>query len=155
MAAPLLFASGGYVRGPGTTTSDSIPARLSNREFVQPARATAYYGVRVMEALRRMEIPRDVFASLSLAALTTPPIRSLESVGVPNIQRFAEGGLVSAAASAPVAASRVTLARDDMLTVNLRHSPDAIAEFIQSTRGVRVLTETMYKHSPQFKPVLR
>lgn len=28
------FATGGYVRGPGTKTSDSIPAYLSNREFV-------------------------------------------------------------------------------------------------------------------------
>ena len=28
------FASGGYVTGPGTTTSDSIPARLSAGEYV-------------------------------------------------------------------------------------------------------------------------
>lgn len=28
------FAAGGYVRGPGTATSDSIPAYLSDREFV-------------------------------------------------------------------------------------------------------------------------
>ncbi|RWX77334.1 hypothetical protein EPK99_15610 [Neorhizobium lilium] len=31
---------GGHVRGPGTGTSDSIPARLSNGEFVVNARAT-------------------------------------------------------------------------------------------------------------------
>lgn len=37
------FAQGGLVRGPGTTTSDSILARLSNREFVVNARATADY----------------------------------------------------------------------------------------------------------------
>ncbi|RWO05478.1 MAG: hypothetical protein EOS07_24690 [Mesorhizobium sp.] len=36
-----LFANGGHVRGPGTSTSDSIPARLSNGEFVVNARATA------------------------------------------------------------------------------------------------------------------
>ena len=35
------FASGGYVSGPGTTTSDSIPARLSTGEYVINARATA------------------------------------------------------------------------------------------------------------------
>ena len=35
------FASGGYVRGPGTTTSDSIPARLSTGEYVVNAKATA------------------------------------------------------------------------------------------------------------------
>jgi hypothetical protein len=35
------FASGGHVTGPGTGTSDSIPARLSNGEFVVNAAATS------------------------------------------------------------------------------------------------------------------
>lgn len=35
------FATGGYVSGSGTGTSDSIPARLSNGEFVVNAKATA------------------------------------------------------------------------------------------------------------------
>jgi len=35
------LASGGYVRGPGTGRSDSIPARLSNGEYVVNAAATA------------------------------------------------------------------------------------------------------------------
>ncbi|MEO5756722.1 MAG: tape measure protein [Mesorhizobium sp.] len=35
------LAGGGHVRGPGTSTSDSIPARLSDGEFVVNARATA------------------------------------------------------------------------------------------------------------------
>ena len=34
------FASGGYVSGPGTSTSDSISARLSNGEYVVNAAAT-------------------------------------------------------------------------------------------------------------------
>jgi hypothetical protein len=39
--APLkLMAGGGYVSGPGTSKSDSIPARLSNGEFVVNAAAT-------------------------------------------------------------------------------------------------------------------
>ena len=35
------YAGGGYVTGAGTSTSDSINARLSNREFVVNAEATA------------------------------------------------------------------------------------------------------------------
>lgn len=35
------FASGGHITGPGTGTSDSIPARLSNGEFVVNAAATS------------------------------------------------------------------------------------------------------------------
>lgn len=38
------FATGGYVSGPGTGTSDSIPARLSNGESVINARSTAMFG---------------------------------------------------------------------------------------------------------------
>ena len=36
-------ATGGYIQGPGTGTSDSIPAWLSNGEFVMNAQATAKY----------------------------------------------------------------------------------------------------------------
>lgn len=38
------FASGGYVSGPGTATSDSVPARLSNGESVINARSTSMFG---------------------------------------------------------------------------------------------------------------
>ena len=38
------FATGGYVSGPGTTTSDSIPARLSTGESVINARSTSMFG---------------------------------------------------------------------------------------------------------------
>lgn len=38
------FATGGYVTGPGTGTSDSIPARLSNGESVINARSTSMFG---------------------------------------------------------------------------------------------------------------
>lgn len=37
------FAEGGKVEGPGTGTSDSIPARLSNGEYVMTARATRLF----------------------------------------------------------------------------------------------------------------
>jgi TP901 family phage tail tape measure protein len=42
--APLARAAGGYISGPGTTTSDSIPARLSNGEYVVKASAVKQYG---------------------------------------------------------------------------------------------------------------
>ena len=39
------LATGGYVSGPGTATSDSIPAWLSNGEYVIKAASVAKYGV--------------------------------------------------------------------------------------------------------------
>lgn len=45
------FAEGGYVRGPGSTTSDSIPARLSNGEYVIRAEAVRKVGVAALDAI--------------------------------------------------------------------------------------------------------
>lgn len=52
----LSLADGGYVSGPGTSRSDSIPARLSNGEFVVNARATAENRP-LLEALNTGRIP--------------------------------------------------------------------------------------------------
>ena len=38
------FATGGMVRGPGTGTSDSIPAKLSDGVFIIPSDVVRYYG---------------------------------------------------------------------------------------------------------------
>ncbi|MCC6713906.1 MAG: hypothetical protein IT496_01635 [Gammaproteobacteria bacterium] len=73
-ALPAL-AGGGYVRGPGSGTSDSILARLSNGEYVIPANAVARYGVAFLERLSRMQL------------------------ATPALPRFAAGGLVNATAA--------------------------------------------------------
>ncbi|WP_148045020.1 phage tail length tape measure family protein [Nocardioides marmorisolisilvae] len=51
-------AGGGSIFGPGTATSDSIPAWLSNGEFVQRAAAVDYYGLPFMKAINEMRLPR-------------------------------------------------------------------------------------------------
>ena len=78
------FASGGMVTGPGSGTSDSIMARLSNGEFVMRAAAVRNLGAGFLSNLNR-------FAGGGMV---------MPSRGVP---RFAEGGLVAAGAGgAPV-----------------------------------------------------
>lgn len=52
------FAEGGPVSGPGTGTSDSIVARLSDGEYVMPARTVRQYGVGMMERIRSGQMPR-------------------------------------------------------------------------------------------------
>lgn len=52
------FATGGYVSGSGSKTSDSIPARLSNGEYVIQANAVSKYGVDFMNSLNQMQIQR-------------------------------------------------------------------------------------------------
>lgn len=50
------FATGGHVRGPGTGTSDSIPARLSDGEFVVNAKSTKENRA-LLEAINRGGVP--------------------------------------------------------------------------------------------------
>jgi hypothetical protein len=69
-------AAGGYIRGPGSGTSDSIAAWLSNGEYVVNAGSVRRLGVGLLDGL-------NSFAKGGL-------------VGVPPI-RFAEGGLASSA----------------------------------------------------------
>jgi hypothetical protein len=45
------YASGGLINGPGTGTSDSIPARLSKGEYVVKARAVKKIGVGFLDAI--------------------------------------------------------------------------------------------------------
>ena len=50
------FARGGYVSGPGTSTSDSIPAYLSKGEFVVRAAAVRQYGVDFLRAINGLRM---------------------------------------------------------------------------------------------------
>ena len=62
-ARPRGFAKGGIIRGPGTGTSDSIPAMVSNGEAIIPAKQTQkYYGL--IEAIIGNNVPGYATAKL-------------------------------------------------------------------------------------------
>jgi hypothetical protein len=85
------FAEGGGVRGPGTGTSDSILARLSNGEFVVKAKAVRHYGAQFLHAINSMRMPS--FPAFNMGGLVDAlsPMRS--------VPRFAEGGAVGGGAT--------------------------------------------------------
>lgn len=56
------LANGGYVSGPGTATSDSIPAMLSNGEYVINASAVQALGVGTMDMINSGQLPVARFA---------------------------------------------------------------------------------------------
>lgn len=56
-------ASGGYISGPGTGTSDSIPARLSNGEYVIRAAAVDKYGIGTFDALNAMRFAQGGYVN--------------------------------------------------------------------------------------------
>jgi hypothetical protein len=65
------FSGGGSVRGPGTSTSDSILARLSRGEFVMRAAAVKHYGPGMMAALNALQFPVPGLASGGLVGMAT------------------------------------------------------------------------------------
>lgn len=64
------FASGGYISGPGTNTSDSIPAMLSNGEFVINAEATQKW-LPLLEKINNGEMPGFAYGGSVDAGLAT------------------------------------------------------------------------------------
>lgn len=111
------FASGGYVSGPGTATSDSIPARLSAGEYVIRAAAVKQFGVGFLDAINGLKRAPRVLGAGRLA--------------------FAAGGLVPAAATATQAAPQQPIQIVNSLdeSVTLDH--------MQSAAGVRVILNTI------------
>ena len=57
------FARGDMVRGPGTGTSDSIVARLSNGEFVMRAAAVRHYGPELLRQINEQRFNFPAFAA--------------------------------------------------------------------------------------------
>lgn len=53
----LTKATGGYISGPGTSTSDSIPARLSDGEYVVKAAAVRKLGISTLNQINRGRMP--------------------------------------------------------------------------------------------------
>jgi hypothetical protein len=73
------WATGGLITGPGSGTSDSIPAMLSNGEYVINAAAVEKFGVPFLNSINSME----GFASGGYAAKK------------PGVKSYATGGVVS------------------------------------------------------------
>lgn len=94
--APQGFASGGYISGPGSGTSDSIPALLSNGEYVIRAAAVRKFGKNALDLLNRgVAIPRFADGGLvgavsSMQSASPQNLGSLDiSLGGETIQVFA------------------------------------------------------------------
>jgi hypothetical protein len=74
------YRAGGRVRGPGTTTSDSVPAWLSKDEHVTNAKSTNYYGHSLFDALNSRAIPREALG-LAGGGWWTPLVNPQKPVG--------------------------------------------------------------------------
>ncbi|KEJ91137.1 tape measure protein [Synergistes jonesii] len=110
------FASGGCVSGPGSGTSDSIPAMLSNGEYVVRASAVERLGVPFLDRLNYggTDIFNTVNRFASGGCVGVPVIKSLDMPG------FAAGGYVSLAdASITVPEFRAEPERIDLAALSV------------------------------------
>ena len=122
------FASGGYVTGPGTSTSDSIPARLSAGEYVLRAETVRRVGVDFLHALNGgMFGPR--WSGPSLA--------------------FAEGGLVPDVAQAPAAAPSQAVRIVNVI------DPGMAADYLNSAAGEKTILNVLSRNGSAVRELLR
>jgi hypothetical protein len=78
-------ASGGYISGPGTATSDSIPARLSNGEYVINASAVKSYGPKFMDSINTKKFAAGGLVGSMPAMSSAPGFAGGGSVPMPTI----------------------------------------------------------------------
>ena len=87
-------AGGGRVHGPGTSTSDSVPAWLSVGEWVIRAKAVRKYGHAFMRALNNGSLDVGRIARLAMGGMVSPvPVRAM---------KFAGGGPISGGGGRPL-----------------------------------------------------
>lgn len=123
-AGAMGFASGGLVLGPGTGTSDSIPAWLSNGEFVMRNAARSYYGADFMAALNGLRVPKEAIRGFADGGLVTP-----EPTPVPVRGEFSH---------------RVELGLSDGLVLRALDTPE----------GARVITRMVGSNTKRFNRAL-
>ncbi len=122
------FASGGYVTGPGTTTSDSIPARLSAGEYVLRAEAVRRVGVEFLHALNGgLAAPRWLGPRLA----------------------FADGGLVPDIAQAPAAAPSQSVRIVNVI------DPGMAADYLNSAAGEKTILNVLSRNGSAVRELLR
>jgi len=127
-----LFAEGGMVHGPGTSTSDSIPARLSDGEYVVRSAAVRQYGAGMLEAINRGLFPRRGF--------------SVPEITAPRVPRFATGGIVER----PAESAQVNV---PLRVVNLL-DPKNITDEMDSSAGERVVLNHIRSNAGAIKQIL-
>lgn len=116
-AAPVTYsADGGYITGPGTATSDSIPAMLSNGEYVVRAAAVQKWGVAFLDWLN--------------AGMSAPAMRD-------GRMRFADGGLAEAAAPAQFS--------QDLKIVNVM-DPGLVGDYLGTRAGEKAILNILKRN---------
>ena len=127
-----LVATGGHISGEGTETSDSIPAMLSNNEYVVKASAVRKYGTNFLDAVNS-----GTFSKLHVA-------------------KFATGGSVGGKVAETTAKGIASFAGDigsnvsttNHISIGLLRDDDAIiSSYLNSSKGQKYLLDFNKNHA--------
>lgn len=145
--ATVAAATGGHIRGPGTGTSDSIPAWLSDYEFVSRAAVVKQPGAlpflhdfnrRGMQALHDWSRRIAHHSTGGLAGIPAPALPA-PALGVSSIQE-------------PVKNMSATL--NNKIALNLIDSPERMSEAMKTPPGVEALTVVLSNDPAKFRQIL-
>ncbi|MDH5184847.1 MAG: hypothetical protein OEX12_13270, partial [Gammaproteobacteria bacterium] len=137
------FDSGGKVSGRGTSTSDSIPARLSNGEYVIRAKAVSKYGAGFFEALNRMMLDPGSFDLSKFANLRlTRPAR----------RRFNTGGAVTDGMGGN--SNEVVVTPQSIQVINAIDSAEMLKTGLDTPEGTRTLVNVMKSNKETIRAIL-
>ena len=137
--ASVMAATGGYIRGPGTGTSDSIPARLSNGEFVVREAMVRKYGVGFLHAINRGRLAG--FANGGL--VSSPAMPQYREPGLTTSMQDGTAGQIHV--SAPPVNIKQTLAVD---------SAELFTAGIGTVAGERAVMTTLIANKDTIKQAL-
>lgn len=129
------FAAGGLVTGPGTATSDSIPARLSAGEYVLNAAAVKRVGVEFLHSINGFsQGPRVSGAALA----------------------FATGGLVPAASAVPPQSDNTNANQAGGQGVRIVNvvDPEMAADYLNSSSGEKTILNILQRNAGAVRQVL-
>ena len=121
--SPPAFASGGYVSGAGSGTSDSIPAYLSNGESVNTAEATSKFA--------------PILSALNAAGGGVDWYRGEGYSNGGLVRKFAAGGVASVSSSQVRESEQMAMVAAQMAM----SQPVLVLEEFQSVQGRQVRTE--------------
>lgn len=128
------FATGGFISGPGSATSDSIPAMLSDGEYVINAASVKRYGTNFLNAVND-----GTFARIH-----------------PKVQKFADGGAVRDATSSVGSGMANTFGTSVGQSISntanfnvalVRDESEAMSQFMRSPSGQKIMLDFSRKYA--------
>ena len=131
-------ATGGPIRGPGTSTSDSIPARLSDGEWVIQASAVSHYGHAFMDAINNKRLRKLATGG----PVSVPPVPSYSEPGLSDSLRDGRTG-------AQVVASPVNI--QQTLAVD---SAELFTAGLKTNAGVKAVITMLHANKQTVKDIL-